>query len=129
MLSKIFSTIIVAGIGYSAYKFYTGPYYDAPQVGQQDFLLVFKGEDGLKGVMRGFGDKDGSRQYMSYNANNVPRWYQKTWSVCRKPTDQEVTSFDSEAGIGPGGRLDAVCEIDADGDVFIRGWVASVPDL
>jgi hypothetical protein len=46
----------------------------------------------------------------------------KTWNRCR-------AAFLTHVEIGPGGRLDAICEIDADGDVFVRGWVASVPDL
>lgn len=59
----------------------------------------------------------------------VPDWYQETWSICREPTEYEVTSFTRGMHIGPGGRLDAVCEIDADGDVFVRGCIASVPDI
>ena len=62
-------------------------------------------------------------------ANNVPSWNDDTWSICRSPTDEEATAFTAHVEVGPGGRLDAVCEIEADGDIFVRGWVASVPDL
>ena len=79
--------------------------------------------------MRGFGDKDRNRKYLSYQAEDVPPWYQDTWSNCRKPNQGETAAFESEVNMGPGGRYEAICEIDADNDVFIRGWVISVPKL
>jgi hypothetical protein len=129
MLKKTIAVLLVAGVGYSIYQFLAGPFSDAPPLSENDFLLAFKGEVGLKGVMRGFGSKDQTRKYMSYGAADVPTWYKDTWSVCRKPLEGEVVEFESNIEMGPGGRLDAVCEIDADGDVFVRGWIVSVPDL
>jgi hypothetical protein len=129
MWKKTIAVLIVAGVGYSIYDYYTGPFYDAPEVNEGDFLLAFKGEVGLKGVMRGFGSKDQTRKYMSYGAVDVPSWYHNAWSICRKPREGEVTAFKSEVNMGPGGKFEAVCEIDADGDVFVRGWIVSVPDL
>lgn len=129
MWKKLIVALILGGAGYSFYTFYTGPFYSAPTTGDEDFLLAFKGEGALRGVMRGFGDKDQTRKYLSYQADNVPRWYQDTWSNCRKPSRDEAAAFESEVNMGPGGRYEAICEIDADNDVFIRGWVISVPRL
>jgi hypothetical protein len=129
MWKKAIVALIVAGVGYSVYDYYTGPFYDAPALNEGDFLLAFKGDVGLKGVMHGFGYKDQTRKYVSYGATDVPRWYHDTWSICRKPQEGEVTAFEGQVNMGPGGRFEAVCEIDADGDVFVRGWIVSVPDL
>ena len=129
MWKKAIATLIVAGVGYSVYEYYTGPFYDAPTLNEGDFLLAFEGEVGLKGVMRGISDRDNTRKYMSYGATDVPKWYYDSWSICRKPNEDERTAFESAVNLGPGGRFDAVCEIDADGDVFVRGWIVSVPDL
>ena len=79
--------------------------------------------------MRGVGDRDQSRKYISYGASNVPDWYQDSWSICRRPITGEVSAFVGEVDMGPGGRLEAICEIDADGEVFVRAWMVSVPDL
>ena len=129
MWKKAIATLILAGVGYSIYDYYTGPFYDAPALYEGDYLLAFKGDVGLKGVMRGMGLRDKTRKYMSYGAKDVPKWYHDSWSICRKPNGDERSAFESEVDMGPGGRFDAVCEIDADGDVFVRGWIVSVPDM
>lgn len=68
--------------------------------------------------MRGLGPERDDRKYLGYVAQNVPNWYKDTWAICREPTDEELSSFDANSGVGPGGRLEAICEIDADGDVL-----------
>ena len=128
MWKWIFGTLFFGVIGFAAYDFYTSQYYDAPQVSDGDFLMAFKG-DGLRAVMKGIKDERESRRYFSYDAQDVKPWFKKTWSDCRKPSENEADVFEKSTDLGPGGRLDAVCEIDADGDVFVRGWVVSVPDL
>ena len=120
MWKKAIAMLIVAGIGYSFYDYYNGPFYDAPALINDDFLLAFKGDAALKGVMRGFGEKDKTRKFMSYTARDVPSWYQNTWSICRAPMGDDVAAFENSVDLGPGGRLDAICKIDADGDVFVR---------
>lgn len=127
MWKKALTAMVVAWVGYSAYEYYTGPFYDAPSTKEGEYLLAFKG--GFRGLMSGVGDRDQTRRYMSYDASNVPTWYKETWSICRKPTSNEATEFERAVDMGPGGRLDAICEINADGDVFVRGWMVSVPDL
>lgn len=107
-------------------------FLDAPPMGESDFLITFStadGEPGLRGIMRGFGDKDTNRRYLSYDAEGVPDWYWRSWSDCRKMTPTEQIDFVAAVDLGPGGRIEAICELDADGDVFVRGWIASVPKL
>lgn len=127
MLKKVIAILVVAGVGYSIYEYYTGPFYDAPPLKEGEFLLAYK--NGFRGVMSGFDGRDQSRRYMSYDANNIPPWYKETWSRCRVPQEAETSGFESAVDMGPGGRLEAVCEIDADGDVFVRGWIVTVPNL
>lgn len=127
MWKKIFGVIILGCIFYSGYDYYRAGYHTAPTHQTGDFLMSFS--NGFRAVMRGFDNENSDRTYLGYPANNVPSWYQDTWSICRHPTAEENSSFTTHVEIGPGGRLDAVCEIDADGDVFVRGWVASAPDL
>lgn len=129
MKKKIVGALLLAGVGFAVYEYYTSPFFDAPELQEGDFLLAFKGEGSLKGVMHGIDDERSQRRYLAYEARDVPTWYRDTWSFCRKPSEGELSSFLSGVDVGPGGRLDAVCEINADGDVFVRGWIASVPDL
>ncbi|GFE64931.1 hypothetical protein [Litoreibacter roseus] len=127
MLKKILGLVVIGGLGYVSYDYYRAGFHTAPEHQTGDFLLSYS--NGLRAVMRGIDNEKASRTYLGYPANNIPSWYQDTWSICRIPTDDEATAFLTHVEIGPGGRLDAICEIDADGDVFVRGWVASVPDL
>jgi hypothetical protein len=127
MLKKLIGAIILGGFAYAGYDYYRAGYHTAPAHQSGDFLLSYA--NGLRAVMRGIDDEKADRTYLGYLAKNVPSWYQDTWSICRPTTDEEIRSFTMHVEIGPGGRLDAVCEIDADGDIFVRGWVASVPDL
>ncbi|OAN78221.1 hypothetical protein A8B82_10800 [Sulfitobacter sp. EhC04] len=129
-MKKLFgvAALLVAGfVGYEAYKMQQGGYFDMPEVGVDDFSLSFK--SGLRGIMRDMVDERPQRRYLAYNAKDVPTWFQKVWSECRPPEENERASFEHYVDVGPGGRLEALCEIDADGDVFVRGWFVSVPNL
>lgn len=129
---------VLAGVGYGGYDYYRMGLYSAPELKDGDFLLSFN--NGFRAVMRGIEDerkyRNGPndsddkryRRYFGIPARDVPRWYEETWSNCRMPSEEELEYFLANDK-GPGSRLDAVCEIDADGDVFIRGWVMSVPHI
>lgn len=56
MLKKILAAIVFAWVGYSAYEYYTGPFYGASSTKEGEFLVAFKG--GFRGVMSGVGDRD-----------------------------------------------------------------------
>jgi hypothetical protein len=127
MWKWVLASVMLAGVGYVSYDYYRGGFVSAPALQDGDFLLSYK--SGLRAVMRGFGERQQDRRYLGYPSPDVPSWYDETWSICRKPSAQELESFEANSDLGPGIRLDAVCEIDADGDVFVRGWIASVPDL
>ena len=110
-------------------RLFEQPFRKCASYSGDDFLLAFRGEGALRGVVRGIGARDETRRYMCYQASGVPEWYKETWSVCTAPDNNEISEFERNVDMGPGGQLDAVCEIDADGDVFVRGWIVSVPKL
>ena len=122
---------IIAGVTFAIYSHRSSPYYNAPYnlVWDNGFLLASKNEGSLRAVLKGIPDERDSRRYFTYNAADVPSSHLNTWSMCRPPTEDEATIFAKIAELGPGERLDAICEIDANGDLFIRGWVTSVADL
>lgn len=127
MWKKVIGASVLMGAMYIGYDYYRAGFHTAPDLQPGDFLLSYS--NGLRAVMTGVKDEKDDRTYLGYPAANVPSWYLDTWSICRPPTDAEEQDFTSQVKIGPGGRLDAICEINADGDVFVRGWVASVPDI
>ena len=120
--------VLVVGVGgYIAYDYHRAGFDTAPAIQDGDFLLSFT--NGFRTVMRGVQDERSTRRYLGVSASDVSTLYDEAWSICRPPSLEEALDFRAGQQIGPGTRLDGVCEIDADGDVFIRGWVVTAPDL
>jgi hypothetical protein len=118
---------LVGFFAYAAYDYYRAGFDTAPAIAEGDFLLSFT--NGFRAVMKGIEDERDSRRYLGVPNENVSTLYDEAWSICRAPSQVETLDFEANQRIGPGARLDGVCEIDADGDVFIRGWVVTAPDL
>jgi len=127
MWKKVLIVIVLGMLSYEAYQYYRAGYFTAPPLEDGDFRLSFK--NGFRAVVKGVENEKYERIYFGWPASNVPDWYEDTWSICRPPSADEIETFEVQENLGPGGRLDAVCEIDADGDIFLRGWIVSVPDL
>ncbi len=130
MLKWFVRAMLIAVIGFAGYAFYDyyrGGFFSAPDLQEGDFLLSYT--SGFKAVMRGIQDERETRRYLGIEANDVPSWYKDAWSICRAPSAMELDEFEQSGAFGPGSRFDAVCEIDADGDVFIRGRIVTVPKL
>ncbi len=75
-------------------------------------------------------DEKETRRYLGFEME-VPRYLQYVWSKCYAPTELETQygdQFMREKNL-PGLRLDAVCKIEVEGDVVVRGWVATTPRL
>lgn len=130
MWKKVLIVIVLGWLSYEAYgvyQYYKAGYFTAPDLEEGDFLVSYP--SGFRGVVKGVENEKDKRTYVGFPATNVPDWYNDTWSICRPPSATEAEFFEAETDMGPGSRLDAICEIDADGDIFVRGWLASVPDL
>lgn len=125
----VLAVLLVVGYeGYIRYYNQRAGFDTMPELPEGAFPLSYK--SGFRAIIVGLDDVRPERKYHGYQANNVPKWYQKSWSICRALTDEEMRqSKNSSIDLGPGGRWEAVCEIDAGGDVFVRGWIASVPDV
>lgn len=111
----------VGGAGYVFYDLNRAGYLSVPELAENQFALSFQG--GLRAIMTDIADETATRNYYARTPEYVPPWFEDVWSICREPTSAERNRYRAQ----PGERFDAVCEIDADGDVFIRGWVSSVP--
>ncbi len=129
MVKWIVSVFLLGLIGFGGYVVYEMEkygYFDVPEMPENSFPVSIN--SGFRGVMVGFGGDEGDRDYKGIGNEDTPSWYTETWSTCRRPTDEEMAEL-NEKTYGPGWRWEAICEIDADGDVFIRGFVGSVPSL
>jgi hypothetical protein len=127
MWKWVLGAAVLGGAGYIGYDYYRAGFASAPALQEGDFLLSYK--SGFRAVMRGIEDEQENRRYFGIPSTDVPSWYKDTWSICRRPSEEESEAFKGTTYSGPGSRLDAVCEIDADGDIFVRGWIVTVPDL
>ncbi|WP_425419625.1 hypothetical protein [Oricola indica] len=127
MWKWILALLCLLGAGYASYVYFMGGFHTMPILPERSFPLSYK--SGFRAILVGMDDERAYRKYLAYSANDVPSWYKESWSVCRAPTEEEQRQLENAINIGPGGRWDAVCEISADGDIFVRGWIASVPKL
>ena len=130
MLKKLVLLAVLALVGFLGYvgyeDYYLGDFHNAPDTGESGFSLSYK--SGFKAAMKDI-PKDNNRRYLGYPNPKTPSVYEDSWSICRTPTELESSNFAGRAEKIPGERLEGICEIDADGDVFIRGWVSSIPDV
>lgn len=118
--------IFLAFAAFSGWSFFRFGLHKQPIVPEGAFWLSYS--SGFRGIVVELEDARPNRAYIAYSAEDVPPWFQKTWSTCRPLTEDERTVFEAEADRGPGHRWEAVCEIDADGVTVVRGWIASVPN-
>jgi len=125
-VGRVILLAVIAGVGWVANDYYRAGYHTMPKLPEGAFWLSFK--NGLRGIVVDAEDVRPERNYYGYPAEDVPRWFVDTWSTCRPLTDEESAFLEAEADRGPGHRWEAVCEIDADGETVVRGWLASVPN-
>jgi len=69
------------------------------------------------------------RKYIRAPMADVPRWFKDAWSFCKKPTEEEKKQINKIAPPDRGMRLEALCSIDADGEIIRTAIVYSVPKL
>jgi len=97
-----------------------------PKVPDGAFYQSYK--NGLRAIIIGIPNEQETRRYFG-TPFNVPFYLEETWSFCRIPTVEEshqaMKILDERDW--PGERLDAICKIDLDGEVVIRGLITSVP--
>lgn len=114
---------LIGVIGLVIYDNHRTGYSTLPELADNQFPLSFQG--GLRAIMTDVPDETATRNYYARTPREVPPWFEDVWSICRAPTSVERSRFMAR----PGERLEAICEIEADGGIFIRGWVSSAPKL
>lgn len=134
--------------GASLYSFHRAGYFSLPDVPDGALLVSFK--NGLRGmvvgievddpnlaespaIFRRLSQSDRTRRFIGYPAE-VPVWFEDAWSTCTPPTDTEraelYRSFSEEVKRSvQGARFDAICRLDVDGQMMVRGVIFSVPRL
>lgn len=138
--------VVAAVVGYAVYDFKRGGYFDLPPLAENEYPISFK--SGLRGIVaipqerlpagepepplaRRLDDAIPDRKFLGL-PSEVPAWFEDTWSKCRMPTRDEkayyetTTEGDWRAKM-VGARIEAVCEIEADGELIPRGLIYSVP--
>ena len=112
---------VVLGAGYVVYDAYRHAVFDVPEDLPKDAWTIAV-RSGFRAIVIDVPEDRETRRY-----TKTPEWYRKTWATCRPFTEGEASYFRENHDRGPGYRWEAVCEIDADGEIFVRGWIASVP--
>jgi hypothetical protein len=131
MLKWIIRGILVATIGcvgYGAWDFYRAGFYYLPEMPERAFPLSY--QTGLKAILVDIPDERETRSYFGFPLE-VPFYLKDVWSFCRPPTKEELPNaakFLADRNM-PGERFEAVCKIQADKDLVIRGLITSVPRL
>lgn len=126
MWKKIFFAALLLGVGYIGYDAYRNAVFDRPaDLPEGAWTIAVR--SGFRGMVMGLPKERDARRYLVYPNEKTPEWYLKTWATCRAVTDHERAQYEEHRAREPGHRWEAVCEIDADGETFVRGWIASVP--
>lgn len=115
-------------LGFGAYAYNEAGYFTRPDIPSGAFSLSFN--NGLRAIVVEVPDERKSRRYFGV-ATEVPSYLEDTWSLCSPPTAQEQIEADQfiKKRNKPFERFEAVCRIEADGEVVIRGLITSVPRL
>lgn len=137
---------VIGFIGYLGYLSYQKGYFNLPELSESSYSISFR--NGFRAIVvdpevthslefappffRRLSAANPDRRYFGIPMD-VPSWFEDTWSFCHPPTDEERAEI--ERGMPDdlkreliGGRLDAVCKIDTDGENLWRGLIYSVPE-
>ncbi len=126
-VGRIFLLAVVGFFGYVAYDEYRAGTLTRPEMPEGAFSLSFR--DGPRYIVEGIPDEQFERNYIARYPKDIPPWFSDSWSFCKPPTDDEAKTINDAVNPGPGMRLDAVCELNADGTIIPTGYVYSVPNL
>lgn len=118
---------IVGGGAWSAYDAHLHAVFDVPE-DMPDGAWTFASRSGFRAILIDIPDDRENRAYRAYPNSKTPEWFIKTWATCRPISDAQLSAILAAPGTKqPGLRWEALCEIEADGDRFVRGWIASTP--
>lgn len=123
----VMAAVICCG-GYGVYDAYRAGLFTRPNMPEGAFSVSYK--SGLRGILVDLPNEKATRRYLGF-PRDVPFYLQYAWSFCRPPSEgeqQDVSAF-MEGRNWPGERFEAVCKIEVDDKVVVRGLITSVPKL
>lgn len=117
---------IVIFAGYLVYDYYRAGLHIRPTMPDGAFSLSYK--NGVRAIMVNTIDERKKRRYLA-TPFKVPFYLEKAWSFCYPPQTDENAKVETilKARNWPGERLDAVCKLNIDGKIVVRGIITSVP--
>lgn len=92
------------------------------------FSLSYK--NGLRAILVDIPNEKNTRRYFGF-PTEVPFYLEEAWSFCSPPSKDErkdVSAF-MKGRNWPGERFEAICKIEVDNKVVVRGVITSVPKL
>lgn len=125
---RVVFAVVIAGGCYAAYDAYRAGYHTRPDMPEGAFSISYK--NGMRAILVDVPNEQKSRRYFGF-PTDVPFYLKDAWSYCSPPTEEEgeqVASF-MKTREWPGERFEAVCKINVDNDVVLRGLITSVPKL
>lgn len=123
---------VVGLVGWGVYGYFRVGLHTRPEMPPGAFWFIY--ESGLRAILVDVPDERETRRYLGYPAD-VPFYIEDTWTFCSPPEGQEIAEAErwlnesDPRGRPPGMRVEAICRIDADGEIVIRGIITSVPRL
>lgn len=129
-LKIILLSLLVIITSVFIYDYFKFGYHTLPEMPENSFPLRF--ENDVRAIMVGTHDKrydTPPRTYIAAPLQNIPRWYKNSWPFCKMPDSNEIKKADKLFPPEPGMRLEAVCELNADGKIIRTAFIYSVPDL
>lgn len=117
---------VLGWVGWGVYDYYRAGFHTLPDLPEGAFPLSYA--NGLRAILVGLPDETDTRRYFGYPLD-VPFYLEDVWSTCTAPTDEEIAEIRASKPDNPGERIEAVCRIDVDGDVVVRGIITTVPKL
>lgn len=145
--TKLLLVGVVGYTGYSAFDLHRGGFFSLPDIPDGAYPISFK--SGFRAIVYDMEVTDAQyadtpkifrrltlanpdRRFLGL-VSDVPRWFEETWSKCRRGTDEEreqiVSTMPEDVRKEMvGARLDAICFIEIEGErPMLRGLIYSVP--
>jgi hypothetical protein len=146
-LIYLFLIVTIGFFGTAALQSYQKGYFNMPDMPEGAY--VYSRKDGMRGIVLNAEVSRPATNLPKYfrqiNVANTERrffgipfevtsWLEDVWSVCTPPSKQERVDFpkvfsESVKQDLAYARFDAVCRIDVDGEIILRGLLYSIPKL
>ncbi|MCB2110890.1 MAG: hypothetical protein H6895_08720 [Defluviimonas sp.] len=89
--------------------------------------MAFK--TGSRLIISGVADERSTRTFFVQRNTEVPAYFAGAWSHRSPPNADEAAHIQQSMPTTPGARLEAVCTIEADGEVILTDLLYSAPKL